>query len=182
MGHWHPLTKRFYFAKESKHPNNDIPERANEIVQFVQKELRFEVLPKIIWISPVLPSAAFAVLGNQVDDFRKEDRNPLFARRRKDIREGYTPINVDQNEIWIRQDLSIFPNLEFVLAHELRHAWQKLYSIEVFRDHSRSECDAYRYGYDALKRYLVDRGQLTKALDASIASEKAQAEAEFCVA
>lgn len=88
--------------------------------------------------------------------------------RYRDIQEGYTPGLKDVNDAWIRSDLKAHSNLEFIVAHELRHAWQKLFCREVFDDESRAEVDSYPYGYKALVRYLASREQLTPTLRTDI--------------
>jgi hypothetical protein len=107
-----------------------------------------------------------------------EEQHPAFTRLRGDIRAGYTPCRPDLHEIWIRNDLTAFPALEYVVAHEVRHLWQKLFSTD-FRDVCQAEGDAYPYGYDVLRRYLDSQGRLTTELGEEIDSNRANAAGQF---
>jgi len=136
--------------------------------------------PKSVWIRPVPPPAAAAALGGRALDVRlEESHRSAFTRLPEPVREGYTPCHPDLHEIWIRSDLTASPDLEYVVAHELRHVWQKLHLPEVFRCDCRAEGDAYPYGYEVLKRYLESQGRLTSAIRRDIDDKRAAAEKEF---
>ena len=62
------------------------------------------------------------------------------------------------------------------MAHETRHAWQKLWIPEVFNDECRAEGDAYPYAYAVLKRYLGARDELTDVVREDINKMRTEAE------
>ena len=179
MDHWDPVIERFCFIKYSEHINPVVGERARAMAQFVRLDLAIEALPKIVWISPCLPSLAAVELGGSAQDEKLEMRNPRFSRLKRNLQGGFTPINGDQQEIWIRRDLEGLPNVEFVVAHELRHAWQKVNAPEIFKVCLKAEADAYLYGYDAAKRYLLAHGKLNQAQCAEIDNLRERARTEF---
>ena len=177
--HLDPNIKRFCYGKIAEDGvSSDLLERAREMTAFVCADLPLLNPPTIVWIRPVEPSLASAILGSRTQDFRLEERNSSFTRLKRNILGGYTP-GSDLHEIWIRSDLVARPNLEFVVAHELRHAWQKLNDVKVFQDECESERDAYRYGYDVLERYLDAKGEYTTELRDGIDQKRAEAENRY---
>ena len=179
--HWDASIERYCFSKVSEQEvTPEILQRAGAAAAFVCADLRMLRPPKSVWIRPVHPPAAAAALGGRALDVRlEESHRSAFTRLPEPVREGYTPCHPDLHEIWIRSDLTASPDLEYVVAHELRHVWQKLHLPEVFRCDCRAEGDAYPYGYEVLKRYLESQGRLTSAIRRDIDDKRAAAEKEF---
>lgn len=168
---------RFCFAKvPEQEVSSDIRDRAKDVAAFVCADLHIDDPPKIVWICPAQPESAAEVLGDNAQDVMLETLDPYYARLRSDICGGFTPDHpLLRNEIWIRSDLSKWPNLEYAVAHELRHVWQDLNQAGLREDEGRAECDAYPYGYEVLFRYLEARAKLTPAVLKQIEDERENA-------
>lgn len=168
---------RYCFAKvPEQEVSSDIRDRAKEVAAFVCADLHIDDPPKIVWIRPAQPESAAEVLGDSAQDVMLETLNPYYTRLRSDICGGFTPDHPFlRNEIWIRSDRSEWPNLEYAVAHELRHVWQDLNQAGLREDRCRAECDAYPYGYEVLIRYLKARAKLTPAVLKQIEDLRANA-------
>lgn len=157
--HYDPAIKRYFFKKV---PDSEVEKtliaRAQDVRAFVCPELRIEP-PKIVWLRPAPPNAKREPLK-----FNYQEELDAIVRVPIDVQNGtgVTPQNLD--EIWIPSDLTAHPNLEYVVAHELRHVAQKKHCPDVFADRCRAEGDAYPYGYEVLKQYFAAAGRLTDEL------------------
>lgn len=139
--HWDSAVNLYCFAKLPEQlVSVEVRQRAQAMSAFVISDLNISRPIKTVWVRPVGPQTAR--LGPRRLDYQEES-HANFARCRMDIEEGFTPGSYGLHEIWIRSNLDSWPNLENVIAHELRHAWQKLYTKEVFKEWCRSEADAY---------------------------------------
>lgn len=180
----HVCTVSRHFCFEKVAPDivgTEIRTRAAGVARFVCDELMLVPPPTFIWLRPADPVQVRA-LGCFPRDTRLEELSKRWywhKQRYGDIREGYTPGSPDLDEVWFRSDLSARPNLEFVVAHELRHAWQKIFCREVFDDESRAEGDAYPYGYQTLIHYLESRQQITPTLRSEIESMQSARRSQF---
>jgi hypothetical protein len=152
-------------------------ERTKEVIVFVSTELCISP-PEVVWIRPSSPTSTTRVLGPVAYRWADES-HPEFARVPYRIRNGYTPWPKELRQVWIRRELSAFPDLEYVAAHETRHVWQKVRDINIFCDECRAEGDAYPYAYDVLKRYLAGKGCLTPDIEADLETKRESARSEF---
>ena len=167
--HRDTATGRYYFRKISdEEADKNLIARAESVRAFVCPDLKIKP-PMIVWICPAPPTSK----SGQLKFDHEEDLDPVV--RLRDTGGGYTPKNPRLHEIWIRSDLTAFPDSEYVVAHELRHAWQKKYCRDIFEDPCRAEGDAYPYGYEVLKRYLESNGRLSTELREEIDEKRARA-------
>ena len=172
--HLDVITGRYFFAKvQDADVDRNMIARADDVRAFVCPDLKIEP-PKIVWVRPAPPT-----LKRGVVKFDYQEELDPVVRLRKDITGGCTPSNWALHEIWILGDLKAFPDLEYAVAHELRHAAQKKNCPDVFKDECRAEGDAYPYGYEALERYLDSRGSLTTELRKEIDKKRTMAQAVF---
>ena len=132
--------------------------------------------PKIVWIRPAPPTLKSGPL--KFDDQEELD---AVVRLRENTTGGFTPCHYSLHEIWIRSHVTASPNLEYAVAHEIRHAAQKKHCPEVFRDRddARPEGDAYPYGYEALRRYFASANRLTDELRQEIDRQEIEAQRWF---
>ncbi len=152
-------TGRYFFTKiQDADVDRNTIARAEDIRAFVCPDLRIQS-PRIVWILPAPPTSKRGALK-----FDHEEELDSVVRLREDTAGGLAPKNCQLHEIWIRSDVTGCPNLEYVTAHELRHAAQKKHCREVFDDEPRAEGDAYPYGYEVLKRYFASAGRLNDEL------------------
>jgi hypothetical protein len=160
-------------------PNN-VRDRARDVVEFVGRRLKPTVLPQVIWIRFVTQDVATEIIKRRraAGDLAVGCPSPVLRLEMR-IDGGFTP-NDDSNEIWIQRDLDL-PTLEFVVAHEVRHIWQKTTNVAIFDDSCRSECDAYAFAYDELKQYLKVRTKegLAAEIEADIDHKRDLRRAEF---
>ncbi len=171
--HWDATLKLYCFEKiSSDELDAAVRERAAKVIEFVANELSISP-PRVVWIKPASPVAAAGALRHNFVD----ETHPRFARIRVDILGGYTPEHLD-NQIWIRNNVSRVPNLEFVAAHETRHVWQKATYAYIFGDECRAEGDAHPYAFDVLKR-LVNQGFLSRELETEIDTTMESKRCEF---
>jgi hypothetical protein len=178
LDNWDSRIRRYCFQKlSSLAVDIVVRERAIEVIAFVSADLGISP-PAVIWIRPASPAAASHVLGPTACDWADE-RHQKFARVGNRIPGGYAPWPEELREVWLRSDLSAFPALEYVAAHEVRHVWQKATDITIFRDECRAEGDAYPYGYDVLKRYLAARARLTPEIERDIEMKRESARSEY---
>ena len=87
--------------------------------------------------------------------------------------------HIELYEIWIPSNLTTHPNLEYVVAHELRHVAQKRLCPSVYWDEAGAEGDAYPYGYHILRRYLESTRQLTEDVRRNIETTEAVARESY---
>lgn len=167
--HLEPTTGRYFFEKiaQSEVDTQTIA-RAEDVRAFVCPDLKIEP-PQIVWIRPA-PTALKRVPLKK--DY--EEELDLVVRLGHDVPGGATPYNYSLREIWIRRDLTAFPDVEYAVAHELRHAAQKKHCPEVFNDRPRAEGDAYPYGYAVLKRYFASANRPTDNLRQGIDRQGAE--------
>jgi hypothetical protein len=166
----------YYFARvPDQDVGADMRARAGVVVEFVCANLRLCSPPKIVWIRHAQeaerPTTAFREVYLE--------ETAAFPRLPKDIQGGYTPLNRSLYEIWIRADLEAWPDLEYVVAHELRHVWQNLTRRAVSRNECERDGDAYPYGYAILKQLLSTQGRLTAEVSADIDRKCEQARAKY---
>jgi hypothetical protein len=174
--HLDVATGRYFFEKIGQSEvDKEMIARAYSVVAFVCPDLRIEP-PRIVWISPAPPTSKG---GAFKQDYQEELDD--VVRLRKDTTGGFTPSNHRLREIWIRSDLTACPNLEYVVAHELRHVAQKKHCADVFHDpdDARAEGDAYPYGYEVLKRYFTSVGRLTDELRQKIDRQETETQRWF---
>ena len=166
--------ERYFFEKISQSEvDKKMIARAEDVRAFVCPDLKIEP-PRIVWIRPAPPSSKRGALKNN-----SEEELDLVVRLQGDTAGGFTPWNFALNEIWILSNLKDIPDLEYTVAHELRHMWQKKNCQEVFKDPCQAEGDAYPYAYDALKRYLEATGRLTAERRKQIDEKRTSAQDEF---
>jgi len=174
--HWDAVVRHYCFRKVPEEEiNSEIRQRTTEVASFVCADLRLRCPPRIVWIRPLRTAE---IPRTTIQEAVLEERKD-FPRLRRDIRGGYTPCCPNLNEIWLRADLQKSPDLEFVVAHELRHAWQKLTCPDVFDKDCEAEGDAYPYGYAVLKQWLTNQGTLTPAVSANIDRMCAEKKVDF---
>jgi hypothetical protein len=167
-------TGRYFFTKvQDAEVDRNMIVRAEDVREFVCADLRIE-LPKIVWIRPAPPTSKSGPLKQNY-----QEELDAVVRLQNDTPGGVTPSNYSLREIWIRSDLTARPALEYAVAHELRHVWQKKHCRDVFQDECRAEGDAYPYGYEVLKRYLELRGGLSTELREEIDEKRARAGAVY---
>jgi hypothetical protein len=142
--------------------NIELRERAEDMLTFVCAELNI-LNPKLTWLRPALATECTQVFGDSHQIYR-EEIHERFARIKDDDPDGYTPRHL-QNEIWIRDDDSTPTKIEWCVAHETRHVWQKIKDVNIFANYCRAEGDAYPYSYEALERYLAQKGILSEFED-----------------
>jgi hypothetical protein len=168
--------KRYFFEKIAQSEvDKKMIARAEDVRSFVCPDLRIEP-PGIVWIRPAPPTSKRGSL--LADAFEERD---AVVRLRENTTGGFTPCNYSLHEIWIRSDVTASPNLEYAVAHELRHAAQKKHCPEVFHDpdDARPEGDAYPYGYEVLKRYFASAGSLTDELRQEIDRQETETQRGF---
>lgn len=174
--HLEVATGRYFFMKV---PNEEVAKemiaRAEDVHAFVCLDLRIEP-PRIVWIRPAAPTSK-----SEPPKFDHEEELDAVVRLRRDAPGGLTLKNRRLHEIWIRSDLTTHPNLEYVVAHELRHAAQKKHCPEVFYDDDdgRAEGDVYPYGYEVLKRYFASAAHLTDELRQEIEGQEIKTQEWF---
>jgi hypothetical protein len=180
LAHWDAAIERFCFAKFAESSASpEVLARTEPAVAFLCTDLHIP-RPKIVWMRPAAAATAAAKLGRNALDIMLEERDPDFTRYRSDILEGCTPLRPDLHEVWIRSELNNWPDLECVVLHELRYAWQKLHLYEeIFRDECRAEGDAYPYGYEALIRFLESQRKLTTEVRDQIDAIRRRKEVNF---
>ncbi len=177
LDHLDPAGQRYCYRRlHEQEVDTETLERAAAVAAFVRADLRLHKSPRIVWIRP---ARVGEMPGTGVQDAVLGECGAVFTRLQRDIREGYTPCCPSLHEIWIRADLKAWPALEYVVAHELRHAWQKLTLPGVFRDTCKAEGDAYPYGYAILKQWLRAQGRLTAEACRLIDQKCEKAEALF---
>jgi hypothetical protein len=169
--HLDVATGRYFFTKvQDAEVDRNMIVRAEDVREFVCADLRIE-LPKIIWIRPAPPTSKSGPLKQNY----QEDWTPLLDYETTPL--GALPRPT--TPYGIRSDLTARPALEYAVAHELRHVWQKKHCRDVFQDECRAEGDAYPYGYEVLKRYLESRGGLSTELREEIDEKRARAGAVY---
>jgi len=172
--HLDVATGRYFFEKVApSEVDREMIARAEDVRAFVCPDLRIEP-PGIVWIRPASPASKRGALKKDYE----EELDPV-VRLRDDVPGGVTPSNYSLNEIWIRSAPKACPNLEYVVAHELRHAAQKKHCSGVFSDTNQAEGDAYPYGYEILKQYLASAGRLTDGLGQEIDRQEAETQKWF---
>lgn len=172
--HLDVATGRYFFTKvQDAEADRNMIARAEDVRAFVCADLRIEP-PRIVWIRPAPPTSKHGALK-----FDHEEELDPVVRLREDARGGYTPKNPQLHEIWIRSDLAACPDLEYVVAHELRHVAQKEHFLDVFKVECRAEGDACPYGYEVLKRYLESKGSLTPELREQIDRQRTATQSWF---
>ena len=152
---------RHYFERifEDEGLPCNMRDRAGGMVTFVCAELSLSPVPKVVWIRPLTEDAAREILKHWRQTFEggipPPGSIPPVRELQMDITQGFTA-DVQTDEIWIRSDLSDFPALEFITAHETRNIWQNQpQNRPRYVDRCTAEGDAYPYGYDAVKRYVA---------------------------
>jgi hypothetical protein len=164
---WDAGLQLFCFQKLS--PNDvdgETHERATAVIAFVSKALVIPP-PKLVWIKRSSPEETSSVLKHALAD----ELHPEFARVRSKIIGGYAPQYIDH--VWIRSDVSRFPDLEFVAAHETRHIWQKAINyLNLFCVECRAELDAYPYADDVLKEYLRTTERLSPEVEEELTATR----------
>src|SRR5690349_6854761 len=168
--------RRYYFRKiPDSEAAKDQLERAARVRAFVCPDLKIAP-PEIVWLCPAAPASKTGSLKPaSVEELDSVVRFEIDLSTGY----GYTPNNFSLHEIWIPNDLTAHPNLEYVIAHELRHAAQKKLCPAVLLDKARAEGDAYPYGFYILKRYLESIGHLSEDLRRDIESKEAAARESF---
>lgn len=175
--HYIPGINRYCYGKvPEQEVSTEMVERTKAMAAFVCADLRLCSPPEIVWIRPARKTE---IPGTRVQDVVLEERKASFPRLREDIKGGYTPGCPRLHEIWIRADLKDYPALEYVVAHELRHVWQKLTRPDIFRSNCEAEGDAYPYGYSILKQSLKTHRTLTAELCSEIDQMCANTKAVF---
>ena len=175
--HYDLALQRYCFQKvSSTEIAGELLERARDIVAFVSKDLSIAA-PEVIWIQPSSPTATSAALGTDPLQY-KDHIHPEYARVSQNILGGYTPGWPELRQIWICRELNLTA-LEFAVAHETRHIWQKDKDMPLFEDECRSEGDAYPYGYDVMKLFLAANNCLAPELEAEIDRKREQARSVF---
>jgi hypothetical protein len=106
-------------------------DRTKGVVSFICAELQIFPFPDVIWIQPAPVGVVSQLFGVRVQRYF-EETHPSYTRTKIDIRQGYTPEHGRQ--VWVRSDLSAYPDLEYVVAHEIRHIWQKVNDLKIFHD------------------------------------------------
>lgn len=155
------MTGRFRFERISA--DEPLPcnmrDRARGMVSFVCQELSITPVPEVVWIRPLTETTAREIVKRWKQTFENGippvgQTSPVRELDR-DIRQGFTP-DGQTKEIWIRNDLTDFPALEFITAHETRHIWQNQpQNRSRYVDLCVAEGDAYPFGYAAVKRHLT---------------------------
>jgi hypothetical protein len=171
--HFDVVTKSYFFTKVAEDEvAGELIVRAEDVRAFVCRELKID--SQIVWIRPAAP-----ISKNGPLKFDHEEELDTVVRLRRDTSGGLTPKNGQLHEIWIRTDLADCPHLEYAVAHELRHAAQKIYCPYAFGDEGRAEGDAYPYGYEALKRYFRSSGGLSDELRQKIDTQEVETKKWF---
>ena len=99
--------KRYFFEKIAQSEvDKKMIARAEDVRAFVCPDLRIEPLG-ISWIRPAPPTSKPGALKKDY-----EEELDAVVRLRDDTPGGVTPSNYSLNEIWIRSDLTAFPDLE----------------------------------------------------------------------
>jgi len=121
---WHLCTVCRHFCFEKISPDlvdQRILERAADVASFVCKDLKLDPPPAFVWVRPADPVQVRALGFLPRDTYQEERSRQWFwlKERTGDLKAGCTPGRKDLREVWIRSDLDAYPDLEFVVAHEL---------------------------------------------------------------
>jgi hypothetical protein len=157
----------------------NIRRRTYDVMEFICADLKHSPHPAVLWLRPISPELASDILRRWMqnpENLIPGKRTPTKSLNH-DLKGGYTP-RAFPNEIWLRNDLSA-PYLEYAVAHEIRHVWQKSKDMSIFDDPCRAEGDAYPFGYEVLKRFLASKGELTPEFKAEIDKKDDEARATF---
>jgi hypothetical protein len=155
---------RYFFRKiPDSEVDKGLTDCAEHVRAFVCPDLKIQP-PMIVWLCPAAPASKRGPLR----------RNWTVVPLPIDVSAGFgfRPKNVRLYEIRIPSNLTAHPNLEYVVAHELRHATQKKFYPSVYWDDARAEGDAYPYGYH-IRRYLESMGHHSEDLRRDIESKEA---------
>lgn len=166
--HWDESKERFLFEKVDRPDDPEMAERASLMAVFACTDLGILRHPKLVWIRPGNPASTEVRARGPVGYEVQEVHQPRFTFSPVNMA-GFTPIYEDLYEFWMRADLYESPKLEMMVAHELRHVWQKLQNLKAFADPSQEalasvEGDAYPYAFHLLRLYFQQQGLLTTEL------------------
>ncbi|MEO5923600.1 MAG: hypothetical protein ABIR70_07215 [Bryobacteraceae bacterium] len=151
--------------------SSELRERADLACKFIVNRLPISPVPGIVWVEEVgLDHIAREIGGLRQE--HDEEAHPRYSRidGRVPTDGGYTPKNRHLVELWVSAACRLDRyDVEFVVIHEWRHVWQKLFKPQIFyEDKTTSELDAYEFAYAEVGEFLRQHDRLTPQIQEEI--------------